>query len=47
VRPLPILGPQLTLLANASTTPVIFSPIDDPRLRYLVMPFVMGASASS
>jgi len=46
LRPLPILGPQLTMLLNGRHSPVVFSPIDDPRLRYLFMPFVMGAPAS-
>jgi DNA polymerase III sliding clamp (beta) subunit (PCNA family) len=47
LRPLPILGPQLTMLLNGRHSPVVFSPIDDPRLRYLVMPFVMGAPVES
>jgi DNA polymerase III sliding clamp (beta) subunit (PCNA family) len=46
LRPLPILGPQLTVLLNGPHSPVVFSPIDDPRLRYVVMPFVMGAPTS-
>jgi DNA polymerase III sliding clamp (beta) subunit (PCNA family) len=44
LRPLPILGPQLTVLLNGPHSPVVFSPIDDPRLRYLVMPFNTGES---
>jgi DNA polymerase-3 subunit beta len=47
LRPLPILGPQLTVLLNGPHAPVVFSPLDDPRLRYLVMPFVMGAPVES
>jgi DNA polymerase III sliding clamp (beta) subunit (PCNA family) len=46
LQPLPILGPQLTVLANTPHTPVVFSPINEPRLRYLVMPVAMGATAS-
>jgi DNA polymerase III sliding clamp (beta) subunit (PCNA family) len=46
LRPLPILGPQLTVLLNGPHSPVVFSPLDEPWLRYLVMPFLMGASAT-